>query len=321
MAITAVGDVSYDQTAYNMLVSWPLRAEMLTDQIADVRATRQAMRGAAVVFSIATEMAAATTPLTETTDVTPVAIANSQVTLTLNEYGNAAGTTAKLRLTSFVEVDPVVANLIAYNAGDSMDTVAINVLVAGTNVRYGGNATSRTTLDATTPDTISSSLIRRTTADLRTAKVASREGGFYTGFIHPDVSYDLRSEVGAGGWRLPQEYQNYTNIMQGEIGAYESVRFIESARAPIFVNASDGAGGAGNIDAYATIIVGQEALAKAHANSEGYGPNPQVVISPQTDYLRRFKHVGWKHFAAYGIFRQAAVRRIETVSTIGNNAS
>lgn len=320
-AFTTTGSVSYDQTAYDRLVYWPLRSELYADQIADVRATRQAMEGASVVFSLATEMAVATTPLSEAVDVDAVAIANSQVTLTLVEYGNAVITTAKLRLTSFVDIDPVVANLIGYNAGASMDTVAMNILVAGTYVRYGGNATSRTTVDATTPDIYSSALARRTTADLRAANVAPKDGGYFISFIHPDVSYDLRSETGGGSWRQPQEYQNYVNIMRGEIGSYESHRFIESPRAPVFVNASNGAGGAGNIDVYAVITVGQQALAKAHARGEGYGDQPQVVISPQTDKLKRFKGLGWKHLAAYGIFRQEAVRRVEVASTIANNAS
>src|ERR1044072_3657445 len=188
---TQLSSVTYDQTADGRMVSWPLRAELDLDKVADVGPPRQSMPGTAVVFNKATEMAAATTALSEVVDVDAVAVANTQVTLTLLEYGNAVVTTAKLRATAFVEIDPVVANLIGYNAGLSQDTLAANALAAGTNVRYGGTATSRATVGSAI--TLTAANVRRTLADLRGANVATI-GGNYVAFIHPDVSYDLRGE-------------------------------------------------------------------------------------------------------------------------------
>jgi hypothetical protein len=40
-----------------------------------------------------------------------------------------------------------------------------------------------------------------------------------------------------------------------------------------------------------------------------------------TDLLKRFRPVGWKHFVGYSVFRQEALRRIESASSIGANAS
>ena len=42
-------------------------------------------------------------------------------------------------------IDPLAANVIGYNAGLSIDTIASNAINAGTNVTYAGAATSRAT--------------------------------------------------------------------------------------------------------------------------------------------------------------------------------
>lgn len=319
--MTSTSSVSYDQAAYDALAYLPLRAELIADQIADVMPTRQTHKGATVTFFQQTEMAPAVTELTEGVDVDAVAIANSTVVVTLREYGNAVNTTKKLRVTSLVEINPLVANLLAYNAGDSIDTVAMNVLVAGSNVRFGGDATSRTTLSTGgTADVLAANLIRRTVADLRTDKVVPFEGGMYAGLIHPHVVYDLTIETGEAGWKQPHIYSSPEGIWRQEIGSFAGVRFMETSRAPLFVDASNGAGAAGTIDAYATLIVGRQALAKAFSNAEELGPQPRTVVSPVVDKLKRNQPLGWLHFVGYGRFREVAIRRIETISTIGSNA-
>ena len=78
----------------------------------------------------------------DASDVTAVAMSDSQVEVTLAEYGNAVNTTAKLRGTSFLDVDATAANLIGYNAGDSIDQVVREVLAGGINVVYGGGGSS-----------------------------------------------------------------------------------------------------------------------------------------------------------------------------------
>ena len=266
-------------------------------------------------------MSAVTSALSETEDVTPVAMSDSQVTVTLAEYGNATVTTAKLRASSFLPVDPVAANAVGFNAGLSIDTICANVLKAGDNVIYAtGGATaetSRTGIDA--DDTLVAKDIRRAVAQLRGANVPTINGD-YVGFIHPDVSYDLRSITDASGWRDAYKYTNAMPIYNGEIGKFEAVRFIESSRAPLFANASDGSGSTGTIDVYGTLIMGAQALAKGISLGGEYGAQPTIVYGNITDLLKRFRPVGWKHFVGYGVFRQAALRRIESSSSIGANS-
>jgi len=252
--------------------------------------------------------------------VTPVAMSDSQVTVTLAEYGNAVLTTAKLRGTSFLDVDTVAANVVGYNAGISLDSIVSTVLAGGSNVVYGGGGattpSSRTTVAV--EDEIEANDIRKVTAQLRAANVATFNGD-YMGFIHPDVSYDFRSATDAAAWRTPANYVDPTGIYNGEIGKFESVRFIETPRAKVFENASNGSGSAGTVDVYCTHIMGRQALAKAFSTSDGNGAVPKIVRGNVTDVLMRLQPLGWYWLGGYGRFREASLRRIESSSSIGVN--
>jgi len=319
---TTLSSLSVDQVAFDRLAYFALRSELLFDQAADVQPVAQAMPGTGVTFTIFADIAAATSTLNEVTDVTPVALSDSQVTVTLNEYGNAVVTTAKLRGTAFLDVDSAAANIIGYNAGDSMDQVVRDVLAAGTNVAYatGGATTPSSRVTVQAEDILHADDVRKVVAQLRGANVATFEGS-YMGFIHPDVSYDFRSNTDVSAWRTPANYVNPEGIYNGEIGKFESVRFIETPRAKVFTNASDGSGSTGNIDVYCTNVMGRQALAKAFSVQDGNGATPKIVRGNVTDVLMRLQPMGWYWLGGYGRFREASLRRIESASSIGNNAA
>ena len=313
---TTTSSVSVDQVAFDRIAYFALRSELLFDQAADVQPTAQSMPGTGVTFTIFNDLSAATSTLNEVTDVTPAAMSDSQVTVTLNEYGNAVITTAKLRGTAYLDVDAVAANVVGYNAGDSIDQIVRDVLAGGSNVVYagGGSTTpsSRATVEA--EDVIEANDVRKVTAQLRKANAATFNG-LYMGFIHPDVSYDLRKETGAASWRDPHVYQDTAGIYNGEIGAFEGVRFIETPRAKIFADA----GASSTVDVYCTHIMGRQALAKAHSASHGNGSVPRIVRGPVVDTLARLQPIGWYWLGGYGRFREASLRRIESSSSLGAN--
>jgi N4-gp56 family major capsid protein len=317
---TTTSSLSIDQVAFDRLAYFALRSELLFDQAADVQPVAQAMPGTGVTFTIFNDIAAATSTLNEVTDVTPTALSDSQVTVTLNEYGNAVVTTAKLRGTAFLDVDSAAANIIGYNAGDSLDQVVRDVLAGGSNVAYatGGATPPSSRVTMAVDDLLVANDIRKQVAALRGANVATFNGS-YIGFIHPDVSYDFRSATDASAWRTPANYVDPTGIYNGEIGLFESVRFIETPRAKVFTNAFNGAGAAGTGDSYATLIMGRQALAKAFSTQDGNGAMPKVVRGNVTDYLMRLQPLGWYWLGGYGRFREASLRRIESASSIGAN--
>jgi N4-gp56 family major capsid protein len=279
----------------------------LLRSVADKKPARQAMPGSSVALQIYNDLSKATTPLSEQVDPDAVSLGTPDiVTITLNEYGNAAMVTRKLQLTSLADVDPAVANIIAFNMADSMDDVAQSALLAGTNVLYatGGTTTATTTSGITSDDTLSAADIRKAVAKLRSNKANGRKGSLYWVGIHPEVSHDLRAETGAASWRNPHEYQSNDAIWAGEIGQFEGAYFVESPR--LYV-ANDGAS---SIPVYRTFIAGQQALAEAVAEE------PHVVIGPVTDKLMRARPIGWYGVLGFGVYRNEALYRIESSSSI-----
>jgi N4-gp56 family major capsid protein len=312
---TTTASVGLDQAAYDRLAYFALRPELHYDMVADVLPTRQSMPGSSVLFTKITEMAVASTALNESVDVDAVALADAQVTVTLVEYGNAVITTAKLRGTSFLDVDPVVANVLGFNAGRSIDSIAQGVLQGGSNIRYAGQATSRASVIPT--DKLIAANARRALAELRAANVSPTRGNLYTAFIHPDVAYDLKGETGEAGWLAPHVYSEPGNIWSSSMGSFNGFEWIETPRAPVFADAGSSTT---LTDVYATLFCGRQCLAKAFSTTDGNGAQPRVMASPVVDHLRRFSGMGWYHLVGYARFREEALRRVESSSTIGTNA-
>lgn len=306
MAYTGTSAVSFDQDAWNTAAYFEFRPQLFYDAVADVEPSDQAMPGAAVKFVKVNDLDENTTALHETNDVTPKALSDSTVTLTLAEYGDAVVTTAKLRGTSFLDLDPVVANVLGYQAGISIDALARTQLIAGDNVAYSGNATARANVNAA--DVIDAADIRTQVARLREDSVPTI-GGFYAAFIHPRTSIDLRTETGAAAWRDPHTYSQPGEIWNGEIGAFEGARFMETPRAHTVASAG---GDSPANTVYLTLIMGRQALAKAFSYVDGNGPTPRIVPGPVTDTLRRLVPMGWYWLGAYGRFREESLRRIES---------
>ena len=381
------GGAGLVQQAYDRLLEFALRSEPLIRSVADKTPARQSIPGSTVVLQKYVDLAQKTSTLSESTDPDAVALSTpTTVSITLNEYGNSVLVTRALELFSLADVDPAIANIIAYNLADSIDAVAMETLRGGTNVIYSGS-TATSTATITAAATIDSADVRKSIAKLRSAKAVARKGSLYWAGIHPEVSHDLRAESSSGqGWLLPNQYgSSQDRIWAGEIGNYEGAFYIESPR---LYSAKDGAdqatlattavtvagtsagftfgvasasviasraevgdkiSGTGiastaKITAIATsgdtttitvsaahtaavtattvvtvtpvtrvfrtIIAGQQAMAQAVAEE------PHVVIGPVVDKLMRHRPMGWYGVLGFARYREEALYRIESGSSI-----
>ena len=303
------------QAAFDQVAYFALRSQPLFEMVADVRSTAQSHNGSSVKFTFLADLGQATTALTENADVTAQALTDSQINVALAEYGNAVITSAKLRGTSFLNVDADAANIVGYNMADSMDKIVSDVANGSTDANqiiYSGQ-TSRGAITAT--DNYTAALGRQAVAKLRTANAPGWENGNYMAIIHPDVSYDLRGDTAVTDVVNYQLYQEGGPIRAGSIGTFNGIEYIENPRAGLIAD-----GGTSNVDVYQTLICGRQALAKAHSRAPGFGADPSIVGGPVTDTLRRFNPIGWYHLVGYGIFREACMVRVEAASTIGANS-
>ena len=394
MALSQVSSLDLSKAAYEMLAYYALRPELYYDSLVEVQSTNATNRGTSITFTIASDLAEASTALTETSDITPVAMADSYVTVTPLEYGNAVQLTSKLGATAFMEVNPIAANVVGWNAGISTDAIARTAAGSGTNVAYSAG-TTRAGLAKS--NTLAGNDVRKAVASLRKNNVATFNG-MYKGLIHPDASYDFRGATGGTNWSDPHVYSDPSGIYNGVIGNFQGVQFMETPRAPFFsdggtntftistiavagnvatlttsaahglsvgdtltisgATATSGTGStsqvgfnaqftvlaitsatiftvditgktatcnagtslalvAASVDVYGTLVMGRQALAKAFSTGGGYGEQAVIVDVPVIDTLRRFTGIGWKHFVGYAPFRQAALYRIESGSSIG----
>ena len=380
------GGAGLVQKAYDRLLEFALRSEPLLRSVADKRPARQAFPGSTVVLQRYVDLDQKTSTLSETTDPDAVALSTpTSVTITLNEYGNAVLVTRALELFSLADVDPAIANIIAYNLADSIDAVVSSTLIGGTNVIYGGSRTSTATITAS--DTIDSADIRKAVAKLRANKAKARRGSYYWCGIHPEVSHDLRAESGNLGWNFvhAQSAPAVDNIWAGEIGDYEGAFFVESSRIPSAKNGADqsaltttavtvagtsagftfgvasssviasraevgdkiagtGIASGALISAisttgstttitvntantaavtatttvtvtpvtrvFDTLLCGQQAIAEAVAEE------PHIVIGNVTDKLMRFRPMGWYGVLGFAVYRDEALYRITSGSSI-----
>jgi N4-gp56 family major capsid protein len=291
------------QTAYDQYVRMALRSIPVMRALADVKPVQQAMPGSSVVFSIYSDLAQATTTLTEASDVSSIALGNpNQITVTLNEYGSAVTTTKKLNMTSFNDVDAALADIIAYNAADSIDAVVASVLTSGSNVIYAGTATSTNTITSAMKMSVQD--IREAVTELRTNKALPRIGELYAAYLHPRQTADLRAETGTGGFQDLSKYTDRTPFVAGAVGVIEGAFVVETPRVPFAANS-------GSVNVYKAVIAGREALAEAQ------GQDISTVVGPQIDALRRYHTIGWYYFGGFNLLRQAALYRIETAATNG----
>ncbi len=303
--VTAAGPLSIDAPAPRVdvtlgghivtmaydLAAWPaLRPELIFDQFASVRSNNQSHSGSSVQFTFVEDLPEQVTPLLENLDVDSVALTSTVVNVPLDEYGAAVTTTAMLRGSGFIPVDPIAAERVGYNAGASVDIIARTALSAASTSIGGGTAV------------LDSWLLREAVMELQKNNVRPFAGGQYVAVISPVQAQQLKSESDAAGWRyvVGQNPGSGNSIYMGEIGTFEGCRIIVNNH---LAGLGDG------------FVLGAEALAKAFSRAPGFGAVPRVVVSPVNDKLRRFASVGWYWLGGYKVFRDEAVVKLSTLAT------
>lgn len=166
--------------------------------------------------------APALTPLTEGVVPEGKTFGMESITASISFHGDFTPITHELEVTAY---DPVI-----YGATEEMgaagaeteDILTRNALLAGTNVVYGGSATSIATVEAT--HVLTPALVNKVATYLKKMR-APKINGAYVCLIHPSVAYDLRE---SNEWKEYHKYNDTTPIFKGEIGMLHGIRFIET---------------------------------------------------------------------------------------------
>lgn len=301
------GDVSSLVTrAYNLAAAKVYRRNLVWDRFATVKGTRLSHRGAIVQFNFVNDLDddPAGAALVENYDVLPTPLESWDTDVTMSEYGRVVTTTALLRGTSMIPVDPEAAERVGRNAGAVIDRLAFAPLLTAGGVNNDGTpggAPADVTVASAPSDTL-----RAASQTFKEKDVPTFANGRYVAIMTPACETALRKEADAAGWRYWQinqeEMGGSGDITNGNVGAYEGFDIVV-ANTP-------------GLDAVGAVFLGAEALAKAHSTAPGFGANPQVIVSPVVDRLRRFASVGWYHLVGYDRYRAEAVLTGDLSATV-----
>jgi N4-gp56 family major capsid protein len=190
--------------------------------------------------------------LVENTPMTTQSLSTQQISITVQEYGNAISVSELLLQASFDDVMGSAAKLLGIDYAKTLDNTLRTTVLGGTQVVYAGNKASRATVAA--GDFLTSKELKDAVEILATQNSAKYNNDFYVLFVHPHHSRKLRDD---GTF---QNVISYGKQYAGEIGRIDDVVIIETTQMPILSGA-----GASGANVYQAVMFGENAYGLAIA--------------------------------------------------------
>lgn len=187
-----------------------------------------------IKFGSIPDLSVATTPLTEGTPPTAVALSITATTVAAQQYGNRVDITDLAKVKSPYDLASAATERLARNAAESIDQLARDEIAAGGtffNAEIG--STLRSQIDS--GDLVTAATLRILRAKMFKSKVPMM-GGKYLLIVSPDVGYDIRNDSGVGNWTDVHKYTDPAPLFAGELGQLEGFRIIEAVNAPTFAS-------------------------------------------------------------------------------------
>jgi len=189
----------------------------------------------------------------------------------------------------------IVRNKVGVSLVDTLDILARNAHLSHPNKMFGGDATSRATLDST--DIFDADLAEEIRVSLEEDEIpgimqTEDGGGVIVCATTPRVIHDIRTAAGSD-WLDVQNYQSTGRKFNAEVGMWAGVRFVKTNRLRLrnhgtAVNqttlAADTVGGQGSAALVDTIYVPGQAASTRYvtvADSTGFAEGQYATISAQ----------------------------------------
>jgi len=283
--------------------------------------------GNQIKFRRYSQLAAATTALTEGVTPTGSALSVTDITSTLAQYGSFITLSDMVSMTNQDSVVTEATDVLGDQAGTTIDLTRRDVLVAGSNVAFASGVANRLAL----VNKLTALDLDRAIRFLKNQNAKYIKEGIsptdnvgtgairkaYIGIVHPDVEFDLEQIV---GFRAVSDYGSQQGVIEDEIGAYKNIRFVTSTNARIFTNATTlltaGFKGATTNDVYATLIIAAEAYGVSPLAGQAMSTYVKALGSAGTaDPLEQRSTVGWKATTVTTILNQSWLIRLESLAS------
>lgn len=278
-------------------------------------------------------LARATAPLAE--GITPAGqkLTKTDVTAVLQQYGDLVTITDVILDTHEDKVLKEAIDTAGQQIAETIETIRIAVLKAGSTVFYANGVSSRSAVNSTIragdlrlvvryfhkmkARTISR--IVAATPNVSTEPVAPA----YFAMCHTDLISDLRDTP---GFVPVEQYSSSDKAQPGEVGKIETIRFVctplfepflaSGASGTTFLSNGVAPSSAAQADVYPIIIVAENAYGIIPL--QGEGAVTPTVINPtptKSDPLGQRGSVGWKTWQTACILQQSWLARYEVACT------
>lgn len=288
--------------------------------------------GKTIKFTRWGRLAAATTPISD--GITPAGnrLTQSDVTATLDQYGDFILITDQVIMTAIDHYLSEAVRILGNQQGETIDRLASNMMLTGSNAVYADTATPGTA--ATSRDEvaakISNKMLKKAVQTLQVAMakeireqvdatVKYNTSPIRKAFIGICHVYSRQDIEDLSNFTPVRKYANQSDVMEGEFGEVDGVRFIATTQAPEFLGA--GANGTairetGNLaDIYPTFIFGQDAYGEVPLSNNS---SAIIIKAPKanddsntSDPLNQRSTVGWKTMTTFKILNDLWIVRLE----------
>lgn len=300
-------------------------------------AQRRPLRGKSgntIIFRRIESLAIATTPILEGIAPAGKQPSNTDVSVTIKQYGDFIAITDLIEAVVEHPVLQEFTKLLAEQAGQTLDALMRDAFVAGTNVFYGGAVASRSLLVGTAQKVDTGILQRvirglmRNNAAMFTELIDATDHistapvrPAFWAITTPEVLFTLES---LSGWTPVAQYSDTGPVMDAEAGAYRNIRFLVSSQAKSIAGGGGTASGdikstGGNADVHDILVFGQDAVGTVPLDNLSF----ENIIHPKgtggpTDPLNQVATTAWKRTGAELILNDALMSRLEV--TVGDVA-
>ena len=281
-------------TIYSKDIMFQAQPVLRFDQFAKVKTDLSATPGKQITFFRYDNLSAGGL-LTEGVALSTQALAGSQVSIAVYEYGNAVAVSNMLLVTAFTDVMADTAKLLGQDYAKVIDGLARDTLEGGVGSTVFADDQSSVD-EVGSDDYLSLEEIKDAVEVLATNNAQKINNDHWACFVHPHQSRRLRDDPDwvTVGKLDPQRMYN------GEIGRIDDVVFIETTQVSIDENSA-----ATPIDIYTAIMIGDNAFGKAVALPVEMRDNGVVDFGRERD-------LAWYSILGYGVLNEDNIVAIKT---------
>lgn len=254
-------------------------------------------------------LAVATTAITEGVipDGQDLVVVKRQATVA--QYGNYVKTTEFLQLVGLDDTVVELSQLLGENAGQSIDIIVRDVVLAGTNVFYANGVASRV-LVATNITYNDILRLARTMKVNKVKKINMGNGKMgYVFAVDPYVAYDVKNLT---EYKEYSKYENSEDLRMGVIAVLGGMMFVEVDNGKVATGE-----GAGAADVHLSCVLGKDAYMVPDIDGKS---KPSIIVKAPgsagtNDPLDQIASVGWKSTFATLRVEELAILRYESLAT------